>query len=68
MVNSDIASSAVSNVVQGDAAIAAELFPRVCQFVTFSNIKDLNINRSIAIMTWMDLSVGCGSGVANVSY
>ena len=61
--NSDIASSAVSNVVQGDAAIAAELSQAgdMSVDVTFSNIKDLNTNRSIANMTWMDLSVTDGS-------
>ena len=61
--NSDIASSAVSNVVQGDAAISAELsnLGDMSLDVEFSNIKDLNTGGSIADMTWTDLPVVGGS-------
>lgn len=61
--NSDIASSAVSNVVQGDAAVSAELSQAgdMSVDIAFSNIKDLNASTSIADMTWTDLSVTNGS-------
>ena len=61
--NSDIASSSVSNVVQGDAAVSAELSGSggMSVDVTFSNIKDLNSGSSMADMTWADLSVTNGS-------
>ena len=61
--NSDIASAEVSNVVQGDAAISAELsnVDEMSVDVAFSNIKDLNSGRSIPDMTWADLSVLDGS-------
>ena len=61
--NSDIASTAVSNVVQGDAAITAELsgMGDMSVDVEFSNIKDLNSGGSIADMNWTDISVVDGS-------
>ena len=61
--NSDIGSSAVSNVVQGDAAVTAELSPAgdMSIDVAFSNIKDLNSGSSLADMTWTNISVTDGS-------
>ena len=61
--NSDIASASVSNVVQGDAAVSAELSQAgdMSVGVTFSNIKDLNSGGSMADMTWTDLPVVDGS-------
>ena len=61
--NSDIDSSQVSNVVQGDAAVSAELFQEgdMSVDVTFSNIKDLNSGSSLADIAWTDLSVVDGT-------
>ena len=61
--NSDIESSDVSNVVQGDAAVSAELSSAggMSVDVAFSNIKDLNSGNSVADITWADLSVVDGS-------
>ena len=61
--NSDIGSSTVSNVVQGDAAISAEPSGSggMSVDVAFSNIKDLNSGGSMADMTWKDISVIDGS-------
>lgn len=61
--NSDIGSSTVSNVVQGDAAISAEPSGSggMSVDVAFSNIKDLNSGGSMADMTWTDLPVIDGS-------
>ena len=65
--NSDLDSSNVSNVVQGDAAISAELSPAggMSVDVTFSNIKDLNTGNSMANIAWSDLSVVDGSFESN---
>lgn len=61
--NSDILSTQVSNVVQGDAAISGELsnMGDLSVDVEFSNIVDLNSGSSINDMTWSDLSVVDGS-------
>ena len=61
--NSDILSTQVSNVVQGDAAISAEMsnMGDLSVDVEFSNIIDLNSGSSIGDMTWADLSVIDGS-------
>ena len=61
--NSNIASTAVSNVIQGDAAVSAELSQAgdLSVDVTFSNIRDLNAGTSMADMMWTDLSVTDGS-------
>lgn len=61
--NSDIESSDVSNVVQGDAAVSAELSQAgdMSVDVAFSNIKDLNSGNLVADITWTDLSVVDGS-------
>ena len=61
--NSDILSTEVSNVVQGDADISADLSNSgdMSVDVEFSNIVDLNSGRSINDMTWADLSVNGGS-------
>lgn len=61
--NSDIENSNVSNVVQGDAAVSAELSQAgdMSVDVTFSNIKDLNTGGSIADIAWVDLSVVDGT-------
>ena len=61
--NSDIASSAVSNVIQGDADISAELsgVGDMSIDIGFSNIKDLNSGGSVADMSWADISVVNGS-------
>ena len=72
--NSDIASTAVSNVVQGDAAITAELSDSgdMSVDVAFSNIKDLNSGGAIADMNWTDMSVVNGAfhggGIAGSFY
>ena len=61
--NSDIASSAVSNVVQGDAAVTAELSQAgdMSVDVTFSNIVDVNAGSSMVDITWTDLPVVDGT-------
>ena len=61
--NSDIESSLVTNVIQGDAGLSAEFSQAgdVTIDVTFSNIKDLNAGRSMADMTWNDVPVVNGS-------
>ena len=60
--NTDIQSTSVSNVIQGDAAVSADQSPAggMSVDVTFSNIKDLNSGRSMADMTWAGLSVSGG--------
>ena len=61
--NSDIESTGVSNVVQGDADISAELsgLGNMSVDIAFSNIKDLNSGASMVDMTWTDISVVGGS-------
>lgn len=61
--NSNIESSFVANVIQGDALISADLSGTggMSIDVMFSNIVDLNAGRSLANMTWTDLSVTSGS-------
>lgn len=61
--NSDLGSAAVSNVIQGDATVTAEVSQAgdMSVDVAFTNIKDLNAGGSIADMTWTDLAVLDGS-------
>ena len=61
--NSNLESTGVSNVVQGDADISAELSSsgNMSVDVEFSNIKDLNSGVSIVDMTWTNISVVNGS-------
>ena len=61
--NSNIESSFVANVIQGDALISADLSGTggMSIDVMFSNIVDLNAGRSLASMTWTDLSVTSGT-------
>ena len=61
--NSDLESTRVSNVIQGDAAISTELSQagNMSVDVAFSNIKDLNTGGSIADIAWSDLPVVDGS-------
>ena len=61
--NSDLKSSRVGNVIQGDAAISVELSQTgdMSADVAFSNIRDLNTGGSIADIAWADLPVVDGS-------
>ena len=61
--NSNIESSEVSHVIQGDTSISADLSNsgEMSVDVTFSNIKNLNTLGSLADMTWSDLAVVNGS-------
>ncbi len=61
--NSDIGSTEVSNVIQGDAAVSAELSQAGAMWVdvAFSDIRDLNSGTSLSDMNWTDLSVTNGS-------
>ena len=61
--NSNIDSDLVSNVVQGDAMISAELSRAGAMSidVEFSNIQDLNSGNSVAGMRWNDVPVVDGS-------
>ena len=61
--DSDIESSFVANVIQGDATISAELAGAggISIDVAFTNIVDLNASRSMANMTWNDVAVANGT-------
>ena len=60
--NSNIESSLVANVIQGDATISADIAGAGMSLdIMFSNIVDLNAGRSMSNMTWNDLAVVNGT-------
>lgn len=60
--NSNIESSLVANVIQGDATISADLARTgVSLDIGFSNVVDLNAGQSMGDMAWNDIAVVNGT-------